>query len=62
MRRRSLVLLVAAVAGFLLWRRAACPRAHVDIVYEDGALLRLERGVEAEELLRDANELLAALA
>ena len=62
MPRRSLVFLLAAIVGFLLWRRSARPRAHVDVLYDDGALLRLERGVEAEELLRDADELLAALA
>lgn len=63
MRRRSVVLLVAAVAGFLLWRRRrAESQAHVDVLYEDGSVLRLERGVEAEELLRDAGELLAVLA
>jgi hypothetical protein len=60
MRRRSLVLL-AVVLGVLLWRRRSASRAHVDVLYDDGSLLRLERGVEAEELLRDADELLAAL-
>jgi hypothetical protein len=62
MRRRRLVLLFAAIAAFLVWRRTAGSGRHVDVLYEDGSLLRLERGVEAEELLRDADELLAALA
>jgi hypothetical protein len=62
MQRRRLVLLLAAVAAFLLWRRRAGSGGHVDVLYEDGSLLRLERGVEADDLLRDARELLAALA
>jgi hypothetical protein len=61
-RRRSLVVLLAAATAFLLWRRTARAGTHVDVLYEDGSLLRLDRGVEAEELLRDAGELLAALA
>ena len=36
--------------------------AIVDAVYDDGSLLRLDRGVEADDLLDDARELLAILA
>jgi hypothetical protein len=58
---RRVTLLLAAVAAVLLWRRAARPSEHVDAVYEDGSLLRLERGVEADDLLNDARELLEVL-
>lgn len=59
---RRVVLPLAAFAAVLLWRRAAGRREHVDAVYDDGSLLRLERGVEADDLLDDARELLAILA
>ena len=59
---RRVVLPLAALAAVLLWRRAAGRREHVDAVYDDGSLLRLERGVEADDLLDDARELLAILA
>jgi hypothetical protein len=58
---RRVVLLLAALAAVLLWRRAAKPAEHVDVLYDDGSLLRLDRGVEAEDLLDDARELLAIL-
>jgi hypothetical protein len=59
--RRVVIPLTALVAA-LLWRRAANQREHVDALYDDGSLLRLERGVEADDLLDDAHELLAILA
>lgn len=62
MRRRSLVLLLAGLTAVLLWRRAAGSGERVDVVYDDGSLLRLERGVEANDILDDARELLAILA
>jgi hypothetical protein len=34
----------------------------VEVAYQDGSLLRLDRGVEADDLLDDARELLAILA
>lgn len=54
--------MLAGLAAVLLWRRAAGPGEHVEIVYVDGSLLRLERGVEANDLLDDAGELLTILA
>jgi hypothetical protein len=55
------ILLLAALAAVLFWRRAARPAERVDVLYDDGSLLRLDRGVEAEDLLDDAHELLAIL-
>ena len=60
MRRRS-VLVVAALALFALWRRKR-GRDYAEIAYDDGSLLRLERGVEARDLVRDAREILDAAA
>ncbi len=60
MRRRSLLAL-AGVAALVLWRRARSG-GHVEIAYDDGSLVRLERGVEADDLLRDANAIFAASA
>lgn len=37
------------------------PNEYVDVLYDDGSLLRLQRGVEADDLLDDARELLAIL-
>jgi hypothetical protein len=62
MRPRRLALLLAAVAGFLLWRRSTRPGDYVETLYDDGSALRLERGVEADDLLDDARELLGLLA
>ena len=59
---RRVVLALAALAAVLLWRRAAGRREYVEAVYDDGSLLRLERGAEADDLLDDARELLAILA
>jgi hypothetical protein len=38
------------------------PKEYVEVVYDDASLLRLERGVEADDLLDDARELLELLA
>jgi hypothetical protein len=59
---RRVTIPLAILFGILLWRRAMRPKEHVDVVYEDASLLRLERGVEAEDLLDDARELLELLA
>ena len=53
---------LAILVGILLWRRAMRPKEYIDVVYEDASLLRLERGVEADDLLDDARELLELLA
>jgi hypothetical protein len=59
---RRLTIPLAILVGILLWRRAMRPKEHIDLVYEDASLLRLERGVEAYDLLDDARELLELLA
>jgi hypothetical protein len=59
---RRVTIPLAILVGILLWRRAIRPKEYVDVVYEDASLLRLERGVEAADLLDDARELLELLA
>ena len=59
---RRVTLLLAALAAILLWRRAGGRGEYVEALYDDGSLLRLERGVEADDLLDDARELLELLA
>jgi hypothetical protein len=53
---------LAILVGIVLWRRAMRPKEYIDVVYDDASLLRLERGVEADDLLDDARELLDLLA
>jgi hypothetical protein len=59
---RRVTIPLAILIGVLLWRRAMRPKEYVDVVYDDASLLRLERGVEADDLLDDARELLELLA
>jgi len=59
---RRVTIPLAILVGILLWRRAMRPREYVDVVYDDASLLRLERGVEADDLLDDTRELLDLLA
>jgi hypothetical protein len=59
---RRVTIPLAILVGILLWRRAMRPKEYVDVVYDDASLLRLERGVEADDLLDDARELLELLA
>jgi hypothetical protein len=59
---RRITIPLAILVGILLWRRAMRPKEYVDVVYDDASLLRLERGVEADDLLDDARELLELLA
>ena len=59
---RRITIPLAILVGILLWRRAVRPKEYVEVVYDDASLLRLERGVEAEDLLDDARELLELLA
>jgi hypothetical protein len=59
---RRITIPLAILVGILLWRRAMRPKEYVDVVYADASLLRLERGVEADDLLDDARELLELLA
>jgi hypothetical protein len=59
---RRITIPLAILVGILLWRRAMRPKEYVEVIYEDASLLRLERGVEADDLLDDARELLELLA
>ena len=59
---RRITIPLAILVGILLWRRAMRPKEYVEVVYDDASLLRLERGVEADDLLDDASELLELLA
>jgi hypothetical protein len=59
---RRVTIPLAILVGVLLWRRAMRSKEFVDVVYDDASLLRLERGVEADDLLDDARELLELLA
>ena len=59
---RRVTIPLAVLVGIFLWRRAMRPREYVDVLYDDASLIRLERGVEAEDLLNDARELLEILA
>jgi hypothetical protein len=58
---RRIAILLAALAALLLWRRGARKGDRLDLLYDDGSLLRLDSGVEAEDLLADVRELLAIL-
>ena len=50
--RRLVVLVLAAIGAVVLLRRRATEL--VDVQFEDGAGMRLTRGVEARDLLEDA--------
>jgi hypothetical protein len=62
MTRRSVLVVLAALAGavFLLRRRKRTA-ARVDVYYEDGSMLSLERGTpQADRMLALAADALAA--
>ncbi len=59
---RRITIPLAILVGILLWRRAMRPKEYVEVIYDDASLLRLERGVEADDLLDDARELLELMA
>lgn len=59
---RRITIPLAILVGILLWRRAMRLKEYVEVVYDDASMLRLERGVEADDLLDDARELLELLA
>jgi hypothetical protein len=61
MRLRSLVLGVLAVAGLLGVLRGLRPTEFVAVQFEDGASIRLSRGIEARDLLDDAYAILETL-
>lgn len=58
---RRVTIPLAILVGILLWRRVTRPKEYVDVHYDDASLLRLERGVEADDLLDDARELVELL-
>ncbi len=60
MRRRSVLALAAAALIARWWRSRSGGR--VELLYEDGSFVRLDRGVETDDLLRDAREILGAVA
>jgi hypothetical protein len=60
MPRRRAVLFLVALAALFLWHRSR-PGERVEVVYADGSVLVLDGGVEADDLLADARELLATL-
>ncbi len=58
MRRLLVLALAAAVAASLLRRRR--PSEFVEVQFEDGSSIRFSAGPEAQDLLDDANAILAA--
>lgn len=58
--RKALVAGGGAALAAVLWRRRRLAKEYVEAAYDDGSLVRLERGVEAADLLRDAREILRA--
>ncbi len=48
----TLLVVVGAVAGGLLWRRRSARKERVDLYFADGSMLSLEQGaLDAERLL-----------
>jgi hypothetical protein len=58
MRPRRLVLVLLAIAGVLGALRRLRPAEFVEVQFEDGAALRLTRGIEADDLLDDTYAIL----
>ena len=59
--RRTLVLLAAAAGAVALLRRRQATAARVDVYYEDGSMISLERGTpQADRMLALAADALAA--
>jgi hypothetical protein len=57
----TLLLVVGAVAGGLLWRRRAARRERVDLYFADGSMVSLERGsLDADRVLPLAHGVLQA--
>jgi len=53
MRPRRLALVLLAIAGLVAVLRRRRPTEFVDVQFEDGATVRLARGIEARDLLDD---------
>jgi hypothetical protein len=62
MRLRRLVLVVLGIAGLLGVLRRLRPAEFVAVQFEDGASIRLNRGIEARDLLDDAYTILDSVA
>jgi hypothetical protein len=58
MRLRRLVLVVLGIVGLLGVLRRLRPAEFVAVQFEDGASIRLTRGIEARDLLDDAYAIL----
>jgi hypothetical protein len=58
MRLRRLVLVLLGIAGLLGVLRRLRPAEFVEVQFEDGAAVRLTRGIEADDLLDDAYSIL----
>jgi hypothetical protein len=60
-RRNALVVLAAAAGAVVLLRRRKVTAARVDVYYEDGSMISLERGTpQADRMLSLAADALAA--
>jgi hypothetical protein len=62
MRRRSLVLVLVAVAAAIVFLRRRTPSEYVDVHFDDGSTIRLTTGPETAELLQDVQAVLDAVA
>jgi hypothetical protein len=58
MRLRRLVLVLFGIAVLLGVLRRLRPAEFVEVQFEDGAAVRLTRGIEADDLLDDAYSIL----
>jgi hypothetical protein len=57
----TVILLLAALAGGLLWRRRAARRERVDLYFADGSMVSLEQdALDAERLLPLAHSVIQA--
>jgi hypothetical protein len=62
MRRRSLVLVLVAVAAVIVFLRRRTPSEYVDVHFDDGSTIRLTTGPETAELIDDVQAVLDAVA
>jgi hypothetical protein len=62
MRRRSLVLVLLALAVVVALVRRREPSEYVEVDFDDGSSFRFGRGAEARDLLADADELVEIVA
>jgi hypothetical protein len=62
MPRRSVVLVLLALAAAIVFVLRRAPSEHVDVHFDDGSTIRLATGPEATELLGDVYAVLDAVA